>query len=54
MMTGKTTGYEPQILNKLPIPSEYRFPFMHGSPGSGLGESGFGEDAIKMGVKGEG
>lgn len=47
---GAYTGYEPQRIENLPIPSSR---LMHGKPGAGLSNSGFGSEAIALGQRGE-
>lgn len=47
---GQMTGYEPKDLFNLPVPTGR---YMHGTPGSGLSESGFGEAAVQTGQAGE-
>lgn len=47
---GAYTGYEPQRIESVRIPSTY---LMHGEPGVGLSSSGFGSEAIALGQKGE-
>lgn len=47
---GEMTGYEPRELKSLPVPTGE---FMHGTPGSGLSESGFNADAVRVGQMGE-
>lgn len=50
---GRLTGFEPNILEDVPVPQEKDFPRMTGSPGSGLDESGFGSTNIELGQRGE-
>jgi hypothetical protein len=47
---GTLTGFEPEKLKNVPMPTSDH---MHGSPGIGLGDSGFGAQAIELGQAGE-
>lgn len=51
-LNGQITGYEPSILDVLPLP---KLPIMNGVPGAGLRNSTaeFEEEHVNMGVKGE-
>ena len=47
---GRTTGFEPRQLERIELKPQ---PLMAGRPGSGLSASGFSEENIKAGQKGE-
>jgi hypothetical protein len=47
---GKLTGFEPRMLDLLPIP---RTDTMFGNPGAGLSSSGFADKSIQLGQEGE-
>lgn len=51
--TGKLTGWEPQHLKNIPLPTAERFEKMEGTPGSGLENSGFRAESIASGRLGE-